>query len=129
MKTKMCFVAMLLALAYQPATAGIVSGMTADTLMEKCRYVEADFKKLNGEQLNNVAVCMSYISGVIDGYAVGVTTSSAKRAMLCDMPDEVTMKETALIVLRYLRGNPAELHLPASIVTMKALNKAFPCRV
>ncbi len=66
--------------------------------------------------------------GVFDGYAVGVITSSRERTMLCDVPEEVTLKQMALIVLHYGKENPGEFHLPASIITMKALNKSFPCK-
>ena len=96
--------------------------------MEKCRYAEADLRKLNSSELTDVSVCMSYIQGVVDGYAVGVVTSSAERTMLCDVSDQVTLKQMALIVLHYEKNHPDELHLPAAMVALKALNKSFPCK-
>lgn len=101
--------------------------MKAEDLVEKCRYAEADLKRLNPTQLSDLTACMSYISGVVDGYAIGVVTSSSERTMLCEVPNEVTLKQMGLIVLHYGKENPGELHLPASIVAMKALDKAFPC--
>jgi len=128
MKTKLWLFTLLLILFHKPATAGVVSGMSADDLMEKCRYADADFKKLNSDQLTDVTACVSYITGVLDGYTVGVTTSGGERTMVCDLPEGVTVKHVALIVLHYARDNPADLHFPASIVTMKAVNKSFPCK-
>jgi len=43
--------------------------------------------------------------------------------------DQLTLKQMALIALDYEKNNPDELHLPASIVALKALNKSFPCKV
>ncbi len=96
--------------------------------MEECRYAESDYEKLSKAELISVTTCMSYIQGVVDGYAFGVATGSGERTMLCDIPEGVTLKQMALIVLHYGKENPSELHLPASINTMKALNKAFPCK-
>src|ERR1700693_4705644 len=128
MKYRLWQFSVLLLVFHKPATAGIASAMKAEDLMEKCRYVEADFKKLKSTELSDINTCMSYISCVVDGYAVGVITSSRERTMLCDMPDDVTLKQIALIVLHYGKENPSELDLPASIITMKALNKSFPCK-
>jgi hypothetical protein len=128
MKTGLWLFAVLLIVFHKPANAGVTSAMNAGDLMEECRYAEADFKKLSSAELSSVTACMSYISGVVDGYAVGVVTSSRERTMLCDVPDDVTLKQMALIMLHYGKENPSELHLPASIITLKALNKSFPCK-
>ena len=126
--SRLWLVAVVLILFHKPASAGAVSAMTADALMEKCHYADADLKKLDTAELSNLSVCMGYISGVVDGYAVGVTTSSTKPTMLCSLPEEVTLKQMTLIVVHYGKENPSELYLPASIVVMKALNKSFPCQ-
>lgn len=102
--------------------------MKGEDLIGKCRYAEADFKKLTSADLTDLTACLGYISGVADGYTIGVVASAGERTMLCDVPDEVTLKEMALIVLHYGRENPAELHQPASIMILKALNKSFPCK-
>jgi Rap1a immunity proteins len=128
MKTRIWLLSVLLILFHKPANAGVASAMKAGDLMDECRYVEADLKKLSSTELSSVTACMSYISGVVDGYAVGVVTSSRERTMMCDVPEEVTLKQMALIVLHFGKENPSELHLPASIITLKALNKSFPCK-
>src|SRR6266478_6045889 len=83
---------------------------TADDLMEECKAVEFDAKHLTVQEAVNMTACLTYISGVIDGYGVGVATSGGDRTMLCEMPDAVTPKQAALIVLHYIRDNPADLH-------------------
>jgi Rap1a immunity proteins len=128
MENRLWLFAALLIVFLQPAAAGVASARNAGDLMEECRYVEADFNKLSSTELSSVTACMSYISGVVDGYAVGVVTSSRERTMICDVPEGVSLKQMALILLRYGKENPSDLHLPASIITLKALNKSFPCK-
>jgi hypothetical protein len=81
--------------------------------------VAADHKKLDSYKMDDVATCVTYIRGVLDGYTVGVTTAG-DAAMACDLSDAVTMKQVALVVLHYGRDNPADPHFRASIVTIKA---------
>jgi hypothetical protein len=128
MKNKVWLSALLLVLFHKPATAGVVSSITADNLIDRCRSADADLKKLNSDDLSDWLSCVSYIEGVMDGYAVGVVTTSGERKMACNIPNSVTVKEIALILLRYAKDNPAELHLPASVVIIKAVDKSFPCK-
>jgi adenosine/AMP kinase len=96
--------------------------------MENCRYVDADWNTITSAQMVEVSACMQYIIGVLDGYSFGVLASGKERTMVCNMPDTVTTKQLGIIVAHYLRDNPADLHLPASLAVMKAVDKAFPCK-
>jgi hypothetical protein len=128
MRNRLWLFPLLLIMFRIPAAAGTASAKTADDLMDDCRYADADVQKLDSGQMTAVVGCINYITGVLDGYAVGVATGSSGRTMVCNVPDTVTARQLALIVLKYGRDNPAELHWLASALTMTALNKSFPCK-
>ena len=79
-------------------------------------------------ELVDVSACMNYVIGVLDGYAIGVISSGKERTMACNIPNEASTKEMALIVQHYIRDHPEALHRPASVITLKALDNAFPCK-
>jgi hypothetical protein len=67
--------------------------------------------------------CTAYILGARDGvvFAWGVGGTP-----WC-FPDGVTNEQTMLVVQKYLRDYPEELHKFAVILTVDALVDAFPC--
>lgn len=59
------------------------------------------------------------------GYVVGVHDSISYS--LCSA-ENVSVRQVATVVSRYLNDNPAEWSDPAHHLVAKALRKAFPCR-
>jgi hypothetical protein len=62
-------------------------------------------------------------SGFYMGYVVGVY--EAMRAFFV-APENVTVAQVCSIVGKYLKENPEKWTLPASVLVMEALQKAFP---
>mgnify|MGYP001498019062 CR=1 FL=1 len=73
-------------------------------------------------------VCYGIVEGVrntMDMYRVSdLPKDSALRACI---PQEITNGQSVRIITRYLKKNPANLHLNASTLTMKAFILAYPC--
>ena len=63
-------------------------------------------------------------SGKYVGFVLGVHDSVA--ATLC-IPSNVNARQVTSIVARYFNENPSEWSDPASLLVLKALQKAFSC--
>lgn len=66
--------------------------------------------------------CMAYLQGLTQGNAV------AQRGFAFCLPEGARSGEQlARIMVKHLNENPEDLHLPAGILTTRALMKAYPC--
>lgn len=72
--------------------------------------------------------CLNYIAGVIDGYHMrGNDEAGPGRPAFC-LPDGVTLGQLQLVVTKWLREHPGDLHSFAGIAVHFAVSQAFPCR-
>ena len=62
--------------------------------------------------------------GVCAGFVMGVAEVSNK---IC-RPKDVTNKQLVLVVEKYLKDNPQELHYSATSLAEYALSKVWPCQ-
>jgi hypothetical protein len=92
------------------------------TLHEYCNLVSRDKATLSNEEATHEAICLFYVSGIVDGYQLG--ESSLK---ICT-PDKVSLGELALIVSKYLNEHPEKLHNPPQYLVVDAIYTAFPCK-
>lgn len=58
-----------------------------------------------------------YVVGVYDSYSSGICTGGG-----------VTVKQISDVVHKYLKDNPAQRNLDASVLVLVALGTAFPCQ-
>jgi hypothetical protein len=112
--------------AQKSPISGFISG---NKLLELC---DAPFGS------NNQAWCDGYIIGVDDAltitYAVSGAASDADsgetdpstRRYYC-LREGVTLGQTSLVVLNYLKAHPEKLDMIASQLVIAALAEAFPC--
>lgn len=76
--------------------------------------------------------CFAYLEGFMSGVNLATAVISgnyndyAKNMAYC-VPDGATTAQGVRIIVKYLRENPAELHLNAEVLLMKALRQSFPC--
>ena len=69
--------------------------------------------------------CLSFLHGAQEMHE-RMASDDYKRRLFCP-PDGITLGQSRLIVVKYLRENPNLLHLPfVSLVTL-GLAKSFPC--
>ena len=64
------------------------------------------------------------------GFVHGLQTQAVLTntdSVVC-MPTGVTGGQGKLIAVKWLKDHPQELHLGASLLTLKALIAAFPCK-
>jgi hypothetical protein len=64
--------------------------------------------------------------GVYPGYVSGVHDVYQGRGLICGS-ENVSIKQAAAIVAKYLKNNPERWNEPAYFLVSDALLKAFPC--
>ena len=72
-------------------------------------------------------LCIGYIMGVSDMALDYLAFAPNAKRTYC-LPSEVHPDQLVMVVKKYLEDNPAQLHLPAGVLTTHALTAAFPCR-
>jgi|SRR5450755_2336230 len=118
--------------AEKPEETITVFGGTGSDLLELC---SAPTIKAGDTVLPTVLVkgardngqCAGYITGVNDGVMGQLAAAPNAKLPYC-LPPGVNSKQSAMVVKKYLEDNPAQLHLPASLLTIHALVDSFPCR-
>ena len=61
------------------------------------------------------------------GYVRGVADTLRVSGALCT-PERVSVGQLGMVVQKFLRDNPAQLHRDAAALTIKALMDNFPCK-
>jgi hypothetical protein len=119
--------AVALMLSAGPAAA---AGATGSSLLENCR----EYEKIEAGQdanLVEVGFCLGYIGGVWDIIQLqrfrSETEAPARFLLESCTPNGATRGQVALIVIKHLKENPAQLHLSATVPIMAALQEAWPC--
>jgi hypothetical protein len=90
-------------------------------LRDDCHTVEIDESRLSDQDEARRTVCEYYVLGVYDGFRSG--DSEYK---IC-APEDVTVREMALIVSKYLYQHPEKLHSPVPHLVIDAVLQTFPC--
>jgi hypothetical protein len=119
---------LLLCILAMPAAA--IAGDSGDELRQKC------------EDSSDVSFgyCFGYIRGTIESaeyartlrYETIAPESDAASAIsappaLC-IPADVTLGQLQKVIAKYMDNHPDELHRSASVLTIEAVSKAFPCQ-
>lgn len=110
MKRAILVIGMLLAF---DAQAAFISG---NELMRQC----AEFEKRRGTFEDGL--CGGFVTGVAD-----VAANSLVRGYRVCFPKQVVTGQLTLVVIKYLREHPEDLHYGADSLVLTALEGAFPC--
>jgi hypothetical protein len=70
-------------------------------------------------------ICEAYLSGYQVGFFVAQTLSQA--GIPTCLPEGMSGTQTRLIVEKYMRDHPEELHKKVELIVMDALRAAYPC--
>ena len=98
-------------------------------------YASAQGRPVTGDQWLHIGAagefaCLSYLAGFIE-FAGAMIGSGFSRRELQDkllgcMPDNISIEQLRLAVIKYLREHPERLHLSFSQLAAEALRRAFP---
>jgi hypothetical protein len=67
-----------------------------------------------------------YSDGLCLGFVIGVLDISFDTRLYC--LEKATNKQIVMVIVKWMRANPEELHFPAKWIVAKALFNVFPCR-
>ena len=90
-------------------------------LRDDCHMVEMDDTRLSDQEEVRRTVCEYYVLGVYDGFRSG-----DDEYKIC-VPQNVNVREMALVVSKYLYQHPERLHDPVPHLVIDALYQTFPC--
>src|SRR2546430_2631053 len=71
--------------------------------------------------------CIGYVRGFVDGMAMG-TAAASNGVKVCLPDDGMDVEQGRLILEKYMREHPEELHKEAGLPFGAALIDAFRCR-
>ncbi|WLA47619.1 Rap1a/Tai family immunity protein [Bradyrhizobium elkanii] len=71
-------------------------------------------------------VCLVYSRGFIDGFVTGRIVGK-NDVTVCLPKEGVAAEQARLIVEKYLRDNPEQLHQEAGLLAASAIVGSFPC--
>jgi hypothetical protein len=99
-------------------------------LLNDCRQFDKPESVADNDQAFSLGFCLAYISGVKDAVFPQQVMSKDSRGTLgvCFPKDGLQNSQSVLIVQKWLKDNPSQLHLPAVVLVMAAFRQAFPCK-
>jgi hypothetical protein len=113
---KFLFASVLLLLVSASAHAQRISTMTGNDLLESCGSA-GHFGQ---------AFCLGYVAGVTD--LDGPDGSAFPERRRSCVAENVSNGQVRDVVVKYLKDHPEERHIQASILIVKAMAQAFPCK-
>jgi Rap1a immunity proteins len=94
---------------------------------------QADNDETSGMQMLRACEAQdALLSGICQGWMTGLSTGLSLRPWLDQnlpacLPPGLTGDQVRLIVIKFLKEHPEQLHYPASLIAGNALHSAFPC--
>jgi hypothetical protein len=111
--------------------------ITGNQLLEKCtpalRVLDGDNAGAVGGDGDKAWFCLGFVSANLEAFAAGsvweVGFHSTVRMYPCfPVNENVTLDQGPRIILKYLRVHPERLHESGFLLSLAALNEAFPCK-
>ena len=126
----LAFVAVMLAVAAFPLHARAQARtQTGADLLKYCQVV-LEKKPDNAAMLDGVG-CVAYLRGMSETFDLWKAFNERRRQNnpppAC-VPNGVTSREIAIVVVKYIRRHPTEMHHAVSDVALTALMDAYPCK-
>jgi Ssp1 endopeptidase immunity protein Rap1a len=117
------------AVAVAISTSTATAGDDGNTWAAKCnKSVE---QARSTKEAMEFMHCVGFTRGVADTIALwrGAALNAAEgdKAPAC-IPEKATTQQLVDIGLKFIRENPAERHIPASALLMRAFHAVWPCK-
>ena len=99
-------------------------------LLERCKnHGTEDTYTPNAVGALNEGMCIGYISGIKDALRMAAVEADKSGSIgVCFPEGGIPNGEAVLVVIKWLKDHPEKLHEPAIALTVKAFQKAFPCK-
>lgn len=123
MKITICITIFLL---YCMPGISTAEGTTGTELLNQCKDA-VNFMDNRGPTNFKVGQCLGYLNGLTEATNYNRKDNIRNVPYFC-LPNDVTIGQEVMIVVKYLENNPEKLHEPSFSLVMKALKDAFPCK-
>lgn len=124
---RLALVAFVLMLHVFPVQAHAQAQTGAD-LLNNCQVV-LQSKPNNAAMLDGVS-CLAYLRGMSETFDLWKVFNDRRKQNnpppAC-IPNGVTAREIAIVVVKFIKRHPAEMRHPVSDVALTALMDAYPC--
>ena len=104
--------------------SGSAAALDGNDLLNGCK--EADSANASTKSSFTAGYCYGIVVSTIE-LSVILKDGIAPNFQSC-VPTEMTNQQAVRIVIKYLQGNPEQLHFSGSSLVIRALHKAFPCK-
>lgn len=108
------------------ARQGVAQTLHASTGIELLRQCASQARSEDGRALDRL-LCLTYLDGFIQGHRITTDLLKPAKPLLCLPPDGIELEQAQLVLVKWLREHPNDLHHTARILTISALTQAFPC--
>jgi len=96
-------------------------------LLQQCSGVEKIMDGKTTDDQFGAGYCIGLIDGVRTTLSAVREISGNEAVIDTCIPENVNNGQAIRVVLAYLRANPAKLHIDEGVLTLLALQEAFPC--
>ena len=123
LRQSLCVVLVTMLLAISASLPLPAHALTGLELLRQC-----EGRSPQGLEALGPILCVTYLSGILDGYQVRTMEAGGGRQALCPPAAGIENEQTKRLVEKWLRDNPNALAEPARVPAVIALAQAFPCR-
>jgi hypothetical protein len=124
-----CCAALLFGMFGAGAVAQDGASRTGADLLTQCQLVNKS--DLNSLEMLTSIQCASYLRGMSHTLTIWKAFSDARNKAnppAACVPDGVTPRELAMVVVKFLSDHPTSMHDEYGIVAFSALVGAYPCK-
>ena len=125
----------LILISYPSFANGEAKKSDGNELLKFCNMaiaiIENNVDKINSLRLleasGGAGYCVGVIKGIGDMHNIYTVWFKIQNRIFC-VPEEVNIEQQARVVIKFLKDNPAILHEHNTILIVKALKNAYPCK-
>ena len=117
--------AFLLVVLTKSTEAQTLHAATGMELLRQCDPRSTD----EGARTLDKLLCLTYLDGFIQGHRTTTDLLKPAKPLLCFPAEGIEVEQAQLVVVKWLREHPKDLHHSTRILVISALTQAFPCAV
>jgi hypothetical protein len=104
--------------------------LAAITILPAHALTGSDLEKFCGEPPESMAgsSCRVYLRGLVDGLYLADKMAAEGRRLCSPNDKSIDVDQAKLVVQKYLKDHPEQLHRDGGVLAAVALYLAFPCK-